>query len=188
MISLSLPSPPPNLRIWAIKAYLDQKATITSPRDPSKTAVISSKGPLIEEGWAGPYSARSLSKLLEEGRATEEMLFDSSGFAEGGWAFEKAARVASLLSLFSSPISTPGALTLIAFSQSILSPQTNRSAPPPTLTPAPVFAPQPNSSWTSTSPRPNNQRRSASSLFCTNLSFSRRSYRSPFFPLPPSRD
>ncbi|KAL7416340.1 hypothetical protein BDY24DRAFT_379347 [Mrakia frigida] len=91
-IFLSLHSPPPTLRVYAIKVYIEQKGDLTSFRfRPTKTTRVLLKGSVLESGWKGPYGSNSLSRLLQDGREGEEMLFDAS--VGDAWTFEQVARI-----------------------------------------------------------------------------------------------
>jgi hypothetical protein len=93
-IVLSLHSPPPTLKVYAVKAYVDQKVELQSFRDPAKTATLEPKGMLLDEGWRGPYTAKAVQQLRLAGKEEKEILFDAS-LSEGGWTLEKAARLVS---------------------------------------------------------------------------------------------
>lgn len=111
-IFLSLHSPPPTLRVYAIKVYIEQKGDLTSFRfRPTKTTRVLLKGSVLESGWKGPYGSNSLSRLLQDGREGEEMLFDAS--VGDAWTFEQVARIVSRSSLL--PVRTAPLLRVSPF-------------------------------------------------------------------------
>ena len=93
-VVLKLHSPPSTLKVYAIKVYIDQKVDVTSFRDPSKTATLRHKAMLLERGWEGPYTAKALQQIRQDGRERKGSLFDGSASGEG-WEFEQVARVVS---------------------------------------------------------------------------------------------
>ena len=94
-LSLSLPSPPPDLRIYAFKAFLNQTHDLTSFRDPRKTASLRKRIALVDRGWAGPYNNNALAQLVASGKDAEATLFDASRAEQEGYALEEMARLVS---------------------------------------------------------------------------------------------
>ena len=91
---LTLHSPPPTLKIYALQAYVDQTVRLTSFRDPSRTATVRQKGTFVEVGWQGPYTAKAVEQAEKTGNGQAIVLFDAST-AEGGWVYEDVVRLVS---------------------------------------------------------------------------------------------
>ena len=97
---LKLHSPPPTLKIYALKAYIDQTIQLTSFRDPSKRATAHQKGIFVERGWSGPYAAQTLEQIRQNGTERDLVLFDASA-TDGEWVYEDVVRLVSRSALLS---------------------------------------------------------------------------------------
>lgn len=94
-VSLKLPSPPPSLRIFAVKASFDQTHEITSLRDKAKTMTVRKTIAFFERGWDGPLSQTAFGRLQDSGKEEEAVLFDGSLAGEDGFAVEDVVAIVS---------------------------------------------------------------------------------------------
>jgi hypothetical protein len=128
--SVTLPSPPPSLRVYALKAFLVQTQDLISFRDPSKTASVSKKLMLVERGWSGPYTNSALDRVRKAGKDAETVLFDASSPDVDGWTLEDVGRIVS----FRPNLSGHSLLNTAQLASMLISPPRIRSALPSLLT------------------------------------------------------
>ena len=99
-VSIKLASPPPTLRIFAIKVSFDQTHDITSFRDKSKTMTVRKTIAFFEQGWDGPLNQTAFGRLQQDsGKEEEAVLFDGSQAGEDGFVLEDVVAIVSPRSL-----------------------------------------------------------------------------------------
>ena len=97
-LSLTFASPPPNLRIYAVKMFVDQTVELTSFRNPAKTGTLRKRQVVLERGWDGPPTQAALNRLRRGGTEKDAILFDASETGngdDGGWTLEDVGRIVS---------------------------------------------------------------------------------------------